>query len=379
LCSALGAVVRAVKGQGAPEVGQAFARARELWDELGSPSEFLHVPYGQSRYHVYRGELDLALRLDEELLRLSRQRNDSAGLVLGHTTLGLNLQFAGRFASSRSHLEAAVALCDSIPHRSLIHQAGIHPYGSAHPFLGIVLFCLGFPEQASARSSAAIAEARRLDHLPTLASSLTANARLLALIGDNVALDERTDQVLAVSTEQGFPFWHALGTLFRGWVKVKNGTLAEGISLIRSGLTAYRATGSEGNISHYTTFLAAACGIAGQIEEAFNLLNDALQIVERTGEHWFTAELNRHKGQLLLQQGHTEAAEELYRRALNIAQEQEAKLWELRAAVSLARLRRDQGRRGEARDLLAPVYGWFTEGFDTQDLKEAKALLDQLG
>jgi tetratricopeptide (TPR) repeat protein len=374
----LGAVVRAVKGQGAPEVGQAFARARELWDELGSPSEFLHVPYGQSRYHVYRGELDLALGLDEELLRLSRQRNDTAGLVLGHTTLGLNLQFAGRFASSRSHLEAAVALCDSIPYRSLIHQAGIHPYGSAHPFLGIVLFCLGFPEQASARSSAAIAEARRLDHLPTLASSLTANARLLALIGDNVALDKRTDQVLAVSTEQGFPFWHALGTLFRGWVKVKNGTLAEGISHIRSGLTAYHATGSEGNISHYAAFLAAACGIAGQIEEALTLLDDALQIVERTGERWFAAELNRHKGQLLLQQGHTEAAEELYRKALHIAQEQEAKLWELRAAVSLARLRRDQGRCAEARELLAPVYGWFTEGFDTPDLKEAKALLDEL-
>jgi predicted ATPase len=112
-----------------------------------------------------------------------------------------------------------------------------------HPFLGIVLFCLGFPEQASARSNAAITEAWRLDHLPALASSLTANARLLALIGDNMALDERTDQVLAVSTEQGYPFWHALGTLFRGWVKIKNGSLAVGISLIRSGWTAYRHRG----------------------------------------------------------------------------------------------------------------------------------------
>jgi len=108
------------------------------------------------------------------------------------------------------------------------------------------------------------------------------------------------------------------------------------------------------------------------------LLNDALQIVERTGERWFSAELNRHKGQLLLREGQTEAAEELYRKALSIAEEQEAKLWELRAAVSLAQLRRNQGRRAEARDLLAPVYGWFTEGFDTPDLKEAKALLDEL-
>ena len=129
---------------------------------------------------------------------------------------------------------------------------------------------------------------------------------------------------------------------------------------------------------HHIALLAGACEIAGQIEEALTLLDDALQIVERTGERWFAAELNRHKGQLLLRQGHSEAAEELYRKALSIAEEQEAKLWELRAAVSLARLRRDQGRHAEARDLLAPVYGWFTEGFDTPDLKEAKALLDEL-
>ena len=130
---------------------------------------------------------------------------------------------------------------------------------------------------------------------------------------------------------------------------------------------------------HNIALLARACGIARQIEEAVILLDEALRIVERTGERWFAAELNRHKGQLLLRQGRTEAAEELYRKALSIAQEQEDKLWELRAAVSLARLRRDQGRRAEACDLLAPIYGWFTEGFDTADLKDAKALLDELG
>jgi predicted ATPase len=129
---------------------------------------------------------------------------------------------------------------------------------------------------------------------------------------------------------------------------------------------------------YYVALLARAHEIAGQVEEAATELDDALQIVERTGERWLEAELNRHKGQMLLRQGHTEAAEELYRKALGIAEEQGAKLWELRAAVSLARLRRDQGRHAEARDLLAPVYGWFTEGFDTPDLKEAKALLDAL-
>jgi predicted ATPase len=131
-------------------------------------------------------------------------------------------------------------------------------------------------------------------------------------------------------------------------------------------------------VPHYIAVLAEACEIAGQIEEAVSLLDGALQITESTGERWFAAELNRHKGQLLLRQGHSEAAEELYRKALSIAREQEAKLWELRAAMSLARLRHDQGRPVEARDLLAAVYEWFYEGFNTPDLKEARALLGEL-
>jgi predicted ATPase len=207
---------------------------------------------------------------------------------------------------------------------------------------------------------------------------LANGARLLSLVGDNTVLDKWVDQLIAVTTEQGFAHWGAQGTIYRGWVKVMNGDLAEGISLLRSGSTACRATGAELWMPYYIALLARACELGGQIEEAATRLDDALQIVERTGERWFAAELNRHKGQLMLRQGHSEAAEELYHKALSIAREQEAKLWELRAAASLARLRRDQDRRAEGRDLLAPVYGWFTEGFDTPDLKEAKALLDEL-
>jgi predicted ATPase len=379
LRSGLGAVLLAVKGYAAPETGHASARARELWEQLGSPSEFLRVPFGQSRFHAMRGEYDLALRLDEDLLRLSRQRNDSGGLVLGHTSAGNNLWFVGRFASSRSHLEEVLALYDPISHRSLVHQAGYHPQLASQAILGIVLYCLGYPEQASAWSSAAIAEARSLAHPPSLASSLVLGAFPPLLGGDDSVLGERAEQLVAVTTEQDFAFWGAAGTVYRGWVKVKNGDVAEGISLLRSGSSAYRATGAETAVPYFLALLARACKIAGQVQEAVTRLDDALQIVERTGERWFEAELNRHKGQLLLRQGHTEAAEELYCKALSIAREQEAKLWQLRAAASLARLRRDQGRPAEARDLLAPVYGWFTEGFDTADLKEAKALLDELG
>jgi predicted ATPase len=207
---------------------------------------------------------------------------------------------------------------------------------------------------------------------------LAIGARLLSLAGDNAALDEGVTQLLAVATEQGFPHWRAQGEIYRGWAKVQSGYVAEGMTLLRRGTTAYRSSGAELLVPHYFTLLAAAYEIVGQVEAGLTLLDDALQVVERTGERWFGSELNRHKGQLQLKQGHIDAAEELYRQALSIAEEQGAKLWELRAATSLAHLHRGQGRHAEARDLLAPVYGWFTEGFHTLDLKEAKALLSGL-
>jgi predicted ATPase len=201
---------------------------------------------------------------------------------------------------------------------------------------------------------------------------------LLSLARENAILGEWADELVTIAAEHGFPFYRACGTIFRGWIKVKNGDVTGGISLLHGGLTAYRSTGAELLLPHQMALLAEACEIAGQVEEGLALLDDALQIVERTGERWFAAELHRHKGGLLRRRGHFEAAEELYRQALSIAREQEAKLWELRAAVSLARLRCDHGRPAEARDLLAPVYGWFTAGFDTPDLREAHALLDAL-
>jgi len=379
LCGALGAALMDVKGYAAPETGQAYARARELWEQLGSPSEFLQVPYGQSIYHGFRGELDLAQRFAEDLLHLSGERNDSAGLVLGHLSSGRNLMFTGRLASSRSHFEEVLALYDPNSLHSFDHQTGVDPHVTSRSILGIVLFCLGFPDQALAQSSAATAEARRLAHPSSLAGSWAAGAILLSLIGDSAALDERVDRLVEVATEQGFPHYRAEGAIYRGWGKVKSGSIAEGLLLLRSGASAYRATGAVLWVPYYIALLAGAWDIAGQIEGAATLLDEALQIVERTGERWFAAELNRHKGQLQLRQGNTKAAEELYRKALSIAREQEAKLWELRATASLARLWRDQGRRTEARDLLAPIYVWFTEGFNTPDLQDAKVLLDEVG
>jgi len=187
--------------------------------------------------------------------------------------------FAGRFASSRSHLEEMVALHDPISDHSLVHQVGFYPHVNSQGLLGIVLFCLGFPDEALARSNAAIVDARRLAHLPSLAVSLANGITALSLVGDNAALDEWVDQVVAVTTEQGFPVWRAHGTIFRGWVRVKNGDVTEGISLLRSGLSAYRATGAEAWTPHFFALLSGACEIAGQADEAVTRLDDALQIV----------------------------------------------------------------------------------------------------
>jgi class 3 adenylate cyclase/predicted ATPase len=378
LWSALGAVLNAVKGAAAPETGKAYTRARQLWEQLDSPSEFLQVPFGQSRYHLYRGEFDLAQPLAEDLLRISRNRNDSSALTLGHFSSGRNLMFAGRLASARSHLEEVLAVYDPVGQPLLVHQAGTHPHVNSRAYLGIVLFCVGFPGEALEQSNSAITESRKLAHPPSLAASLSLGAMLLSLDGNDALLRERADELAAVATEQSFPYWRAQGAAYHGWVKVKAGDVADGISLLRSGLTAFRSTGAKMWTTYYTALLARAYEIAGQFEDGLTVSNDALQIVEATGERWFAAELNRYKGQLLLRQGHLEPAEELYRKALSIAEEQGAKLWELRAAVSLARLRRKQARHAEAHDILAPVYGWFTEDFDRPDLQKAKALLEAL-
>jgi hypothetical protein len=214
---------------------------------------------------MHRGEFDLAQRLDEDLLRVSSQRNDPGGLVLGHYPSGRTLLFLGKFALSRLHLEEALALYDPISHGSLVHQAGIHPRVGTRATFGISLFCLGYPDQALAQSSAAVNEARELAHLPSLGMSLDNRARLLTLVGDNAALSEAADQLIGLAIDQGFPFWRALGTIYRGSAKVKNGDVAEGISLLRAG-SAARAAGAEVWVPSQIALLAAHMRSLGMLK-----------------------------------------------------------------------------------------------------------------
>ena len=281
--SALGAALIVVKGNTVPETGDACIRATQLCEQLGSPAEFLHIPYAQSRYHANRGELDLAHRLDEDLLHRSRRWNDSAGLVLGLMSSGRTLMHFGSFASSRVQLEQVHAVYEPLAHGFLGHVAGFYPHVTADTYLGLVLLCLGFPDQASARSSAAIAEARKLAHPPSLALSLGVGTIMLSLTGDQAAVRERSGQLVAVATEQGFPAWRLHGTMHQGGIKVKNGQTAEGMSLLRSGLAARRADGEGLWFTYYCALLAQACELSGQNEEALLLLDENSSALRKIG------------------------------------------------------------------------------------------------
>jgi TolB-like protein/DNA-binding winged helix-turn-helix (wHTH) protein/predicted ATPase len=372
--SAQGAVLRFLKGQAALETRQAYARMRRLWEQLGSPPELRHVAYGLSMAYAYGGDLAEARRVGEELLRASQERDDSAGLVLGCSVCGQHCFMSGELQSARLHLERLLAVYDPTVHDTLVQQAGSHPL-MTQSVLAFTLCGLGWPDQALARSASAIADARRLAHPTSLAVGLALGTLQASLVGDHATMEQRANELATVATEQGLPFYSAWSAIFCGRAKALDGDVDGGITLMRGGLAAYRNTGAVIWLPTFIDLLAATCEAAGQLQAAVSLLDEGIPLASRTGERWYTAELTRHKGQLLLRLGDADGATKLYREALGIARQMDARFWELRAAMSLARLHCEQGRPTEARDLLAPVYGWFTEGFGLSDLVEAKALL----
>jgi len=242
-------------------------------------------------------------------------------------------------------------------------------------FLALALFCLGFPDLAIARSANAIAEARRLAHPASLAVGLAIGAMQASLVGDEAALDQRAKELEAVAREQGLPFFQAWADIHLGYARVQEGDGPRGMELLHSGVSAYRATGAMMWLPDFLALLAAGHTSAGEIDEAAALLDEALQIIAATGDYWSAAELIRHRAELLLRQGQAEAAAARYRVAIGVAQRQGARLWELRAAVSLARLYCAQGKHDEALGLLVPIYGEFTEGLGASDLQQAQVVL----
>jgi predicted ATPase len=374
---ALGRALIVAHGYAAPAVGETYARARALCEQLDRP-EIVPVLYGQWVHHVVKGLLRLAREIAAELLQRGEDGADAAITVMGHRASGITCFYLGELLAARAHLEQALARFDPA-HRPLDMSFHIQdPLVTLLSHLSWDLIFLGYLDQARFRSEAAIEEAHKLGHAYSLAYALTTACFVDWATRSREELLMRADALIAASDEHGFPFNRAVGTGWRGCALAGSGQTAEGIALLRAGLAAYRATGAVTFVPLLLTLLADAEGKAKQQDRGLGHLAEAERLVAETGERCNEAELHRVRGELL-RAGHDPAgAERCFCQAIGIAQLQSAKFWELRAAISLARLWREQGKRDAARDLLAPIYAWFTEGLDTPVLKDAKALLDEL-
>jgi predicted ATPase len=409
LQATLGITLTVTKGYAAPEVERARARALELCRQVGETPQLFPVLFGLYAFHLLRAELHTARELAEQLLRLAQSLQDPALLIWPHDGLGLTSCQLGELTSARAHLEQSIALYDPQKHRPDRSQVSMQdPKVTCLSYAAWVLWHLGYPDQARKRIAEALTLARELSHPFSLAFALTFAAMLNQLLRDVRAVQERTEALRTLAREQGFPYWLASETIRQGWVLAEQGQGKEGIAQMRQGMAAMRATGAELNRSWDLARLTEAYGKAGQVEEGLTLLAEALAFVDKTGERLYEAELYRLRGELTLQsqasleqvsdksqagQDKSEntnpqpltpnpraeaEAEACFHKAIEISRKQQAKSLELRAAVSLSRLWQQQGKQKEAHDMLAELYGWFTEGFDTKDLQEAETLLAEL-
>jgi predicted ATPase/class 3 adenylate cyclase len=377
---ALGVALISLRGQPAPETGEAYSRARELCRRLGETEQLFPVLHGQWAFHVMRAAHTAAIAVAKEFLQVAQQQNDCGPLLIGHRIAGTTAMYVGRPNPARAHLEQTLALYDPERHCSLAFLYALDPRATAKSWLSWVLLALGYPGQALARYQEALAEARRLAHPFTLAQVLFSACVIQQILGDRKAVEGLAQASFLLANEQGFPLWLATATIFQGWALARAGEADRAITQMQRGLAAYRAMSAELWVPYFLGMLAEAHGNEARAAEALCLLDKALAKMEQTDERWWEAELRRLQGDMLLRLPDPDrtGANACFQRAIGVARKQDAKLWELRAASSLARLWAEQGKRAEARNLLAPIYGWFTEGFGTRDLMDAKGLLDEL-
>ena len=315
-------------------------------------------------------------------LNFETETGSSAGpLRVAVTTISSTLAVRGELVPARTHLEQGIALYDSQRHQTLAFSyASLDPGVNMFSHAALILWQLGYPEQALTKSHEALSLAHEISHPISLASALVYVAVTHQWRRELAAVQERAETAMTLSTEHGFSYWLTYGTMLRGGAESAHGQITAGIVRINEGLAAWQATGTGFFRSLFLALLAEAYGNDEQVEAGLSTVAEALAFVERTEERFVEAELHRLKGELLLQQPQAQQgeAETCFHRAIEVARHQQAKSWELRAAMSLAKLWQSQGKTAEACDLLAPVYNWFAEGFDTADLKDAKALLTEL-
>jgi predicted ATPase len=376
----LGPALMASKGIAAPEVGRAYARARELCRQVEDAPQVFSVLRGLWNFYLVRAEHQTAQELAEQLLTLAQRHQTPAFLLEAHMALGISSFWQGAIATARAHLEQASTLYDPQPHRAHAFLYGLDPGMASRCYAAWALWALGYPEQAHQRIDEGLSLAQELPHRFSLAAALGYAAWQHQLRREGPTVQARAEAAISLSTEQGFPHWLVVGTFLRGWALAAQGQAEEGIAQLQQGLAAWRAIGTKLGLPAILLLLAEAYGKAGQVEVGLQTLAEALALVNQTQERVYEAELYRLQGELLLARSaeHYAEAETCFRQALDVARHQQAKSWELRAATSLSRLWQQQGKRAEARELLASIYGWFTEGFDTADLQDARALLHEL-
>jgi TOMM system kinase/cyclase fusion protein len=376
---ALGAPLIATKGYAAPDVERVYTRAREICQEMGETSQLFPVLSGLWMMYSVRGELQTARDLGEQLLALARRVQDPAFYLEAYSALGISLFWLGEIVSAREHLEQGSALYDLEQHGSHAYLYGVDPGVGCLTYGAWSLWLLGYPDQALVRAEDAITMASKISHPFSMTRALNWAAMLHQFRRETQKVQARAQEAIALSREQGFPHWLAQAMILQGRVLADQGQEERGIAQMHQALTAYLATGAAVRRPYYLALLAEPYGKVGKTSEGLAVLTEALTLVHQSGEHWWESELHRLRGELgLRQSGRDVEVEACFHQALEVARRQQAKSLELRAAMGLSRLWQQQGKRKHAHELLAPVYGWFTEGFDTADLREATALLEQL-
>jgi predicted ATPase len=376
-----------VKGYAAPETKAAVDQARLLIEQaqaLGEPPEdpllLFAVLYGfwVANYVALKG--DVIRELAAEFLALGERQGATVPLMIGHRLMGMSLLMTGDIADARVHFDRAIALYDPAKHPSLATRFGQDVRVAVLSFRSLALWLLGYPDAAFADAGYALKEAREIGQAPSLMYALVVTTFTLIHCGNSSAATTQLDEAAALAAEKGALLWNATGMTNQGCIWALTGKASDAVQMITSGMTAFRSTGSTVFTPWHLSNLAKAYAELGQFDDALRCLGEGMTAMETAKERWCEADIHRIAGDIALTSPAADAAkaEGYFERALTVAQARQAKSWELRAAMSMARLWRDQGKRDEARDLLTPVYGWFTEGFDTLDLKEAKTLLDEL-
>ena len=382
----LGPAWMATKGFAAPEVGAVYARALELCRQLGETLHLFPALLGLRTFYTVRAELQTARELAGQLVTLAEKSQDPALLVQARRALGTALFYLGEPVLARAHLEQAMALYDPSQHHSHAFIYGLEPGVQGLNHLAMDLWLLGYPDQAQARSQEALALAQTPSHPSDSADALFFAAEVRLLRGEVHAAMDFAQALVDLATDYGLPFGLACGTILSGWVLAEQGRATEGIELIQHGLSAYRATGAELLRTHFLALLAEAFAKAGQTEAGLATLAEALALADRTDERVYEAELHRLHGELMLMEPRPECTRHIsqgeagasFLRAIALARRQGARSLELRAVMSLSRLWQQQGKKDDARRLLADRYSTFDEGLDTHDLREAKVLLAEL-